>query len=241
MLIRRVAMTISWGAVLALGAVAAWAHWRANQVEVVDPSVPLAEGLRPVLLVPGWFDTGNRMEPLAARLRQEGWDSASVKVVTFDDPVGSNIDHATEIALAVEELLLANRGRAPREVDVVAHSMGGLAARWYLQNGGDARVRRFVTFGSPHRGTLASLVAWGEGGTEMRPDSEFLAELDSVLPEGVEGLTIRTELETHIVPQENATLPGVPDTVLCCSMHWTLPLDASAMSIVLEFLAEGRR
>lgn len=204
----------------------------------IDPSPAPADPRRPVLLVPGWADEGDRLAPLAHRLRTTGWDGTAVLTVTFVDLFGSNVDHAEEIRAAVDSLLRLNPDAD--EVDIVAHSMGGLATRWYLQTGGADRVRRFVSLATPHRGTLTSLVAWGRGGVEMKPESDFLAQLDSVLPPGVEGFTVRSELETHIIPPENATLPGVPDTLLCCTMHWTLPSDDTAIEVIVDFLLRGR-
>jgi len=203
----------------------------------VEPSTLTNPSLRPVVLIPGWGDVGSRMNPLADRLKAQGWPTESVFVLNFVNPIGSNVAHAEELAVAVDSLLARNPWAT--EVDIVAHSMGGLASRWYIQHQGEGRVRRLVTLASPHRGTVASLVAPGPGGDEMRPGSPFLTELDSVLPADVEGLTIRSEIETHIIPNESATLPGVPDTVLCCNMHWTLPTDGPAMEIILDFLSAG--
>lgn len=245
-MIRRFVMGVAYAAVIAFVVISGVALVRGGTVwgppEVAIPADtvdPAAEPLRPVLLVPGWADVGDRLAPLAYRLRATGWDSTAVLVLTFDDAVGSNIAHAEEIRVAVDSLLRLNPDAS--EIDIVAHSMGGLATRWYLQNGGADVVRRFVSLAGPHRGTLASLVAWGRGGVEMKPGSEFLAQLDSVLPPGVEGFTVRTELETHILPPENATLPGVPDTVLCCTMHWTLPTDDVAIEVIVDFLLNGRQ
>ena len=243
-MIRRIVLGAAYAAVIAFVVISGVALVRDGVLfgpsdGAVTPGETTAEDpRRPVLLVPGWADVGERLAPLAHRLRTSGWDSTAVLTVNFDDPVGSNIDHADEIRQAVDSLLSLNR--EADEVDIVAHSMGGLATRWYMQNGGADVVRRFVSLAGPHRGTLVSLVAWGQGGVEMNPESPFLAQLDSLLPEGVEGLTIRTELETHIIPQENATLPGVFDTVLCCTMHWTLPTDATAIDVVVDFLLNGR-
>ncbi len=242
-MIRRLVLGAAYAAVIAFVVISGIALAREGALfappdDASSPADSVAEDpRRPVLLVPGWADVGERMAPLAYRLRTSGWDSTAVVTVNFEDPVGSNIDHAAEIRLAVDSLLSLNPDAT--EVDIVAHSMGGLATRWYMQHGGAEVVRRFVSLAGPHRGTLVSLVAWGQGGVEMKPDSPFLAELDSVLPESVEGFTIRTELETHIIPQENATLPGVPDTVLCCTMHWTLPTDANAIDVVVDFLLNG--
>jgi pimeloyl-ACP methyl ester carboxylesterase len=41
-----------------------------------------------------------------------------------------------------------------RRVDVLAHSMGGLVGRWWIERaGGDQAVRRLVTCGTPHQGS----------------------------------------------------------------------------------------
>lgn len=53
-------------------------------------------------------------------------------------------------------------------VDIVAHSFGGLVARYYIQNlGGENRVRQLITMGTPHRGSADTFVTlydgWGGG------------------------------------------------------------------------------
>src|SRR5579862_3253020 len=51
------------------------------------------------------------------------------------------------------------------EVSLIAHSMGGLVSRFYLESGdfnarrGHQRVRRLVTLGTPHRGSPLALTA----------------------------------------------------------------------------------
>ncbi len=50
--------------------------------------------------------------------------------------------------------LLAHLDRLSHDhVVIVAHSLGGLDARWALANGGAGRVRAVVTIGTPHHGT----------------------------------------------------------------------------------------
>ena len=40
------------------------------------------------------------------------------------------------------------------KVDIIAHSMGGIVVRYYLQNIDDSSVRKFVMLGTPNRGGL---------------------------------------------------------------------------------------
>lgn len=210
----------------------------ADSAEAAEPvpagSVP-AEHDVPVLLVPGWFDTARDLAAMRIRLIAAGWPAEWVEAITFEEPTGSNRDHAVELARAIEALL-ERTGAA--HVDVVAHSMGGLATRWYLRTSADPRVRRAVFIGSPHRGTLSAHLAWGGGRAEMMPDSPFLDTLNAgpPVPEGVEAMTIRTPVDTHIVPGESATLPGVPDHRVCCPTHPGLLRDEEVFELVLAFL-----
>lgn len=189
----------------------------------------------PVLLVPGWLDTARDLAAMRIRLLGAGWSGEHVETITFDDPTGSNRVHADELAEAVDSILTWTGAPA---VNIVAHSMGGLATRWYLETNADAPVRKVIFIGSPHRGTLAAHLAWGEGGDEMMPESPFLDSLNAraPAPEGVDAITIRTLVDTHIVPGESATLPGVPDYEICCPTHAGLIRDDEVFRIVLDFL-----
>jgi triacylglycerol lipase len=188
----------------------------------------------PVLLVPGWFDNGADLARLCARLRDAGWPADRILALTFARRTGSNHGHAAEIGAAVDALR-ARTGSV--RVDIVAHSMGGLAARLYLREHRGA-VRRVVFLGTPHRGTWAAYFAFGEGRSEMLPGSAFLRELNAgpAVPAGVEAMTVRTLLDTHILPGSSATLPGVPSVTVCCNSHWGLTRDRGVFETVRDFL-----
>jgi triacylglycerol lipase len=200
-----------------------------------------AQELTPVLLVPGWIDSEEDLLPLRERFIETGWSGERVVALSFQDPVGSNRDHAREISAAVDQLRMETRSD---HVDIVAFSMGGLAVRHYLNVGvatGSGRknpVRKVVFLATPHRGTLVALMAWGDGGGEMEPGSDFLTELNShpPLPPGLEALTIRTSVDLTVVPHESATLPDVPDLVVCCPTHRGLLRDEQAFQRLLLFL-----
>jgi len=188
--------------------------------------------------VPGWLDSARDLAAIRIHLLGAGWPTSHVATLTFDEPTGSNVDHADELDTAIATLL-AETGAS--QVDVVAHSMGGLATRWYLMTRSDSPVRRAVFLGSPHRGTLAAHLAWGDGRDEMMPESPFLDTLNatSPAPSGVETITVRTVVDTHIVPGESATLPGVSDYALCCPTHAGLLRSPDVFEIVRSFLELG--
>jgi triacylglycerol lipase len=189
----------------------------------------------PVLLVPGWGDDESHLTALAERFQRAGWPSGHVRTLSFEDPVGSNREHARELALAV--LDLKTRSGSER-IDVVAHSMGGLATRYFLQNGGDVHVRRVVFLATPHRGTVSAFFAWGEGAQEMQPGSPFLLGLmrAPLLPLGVRAITIRTPIDFHVLPHENAVVPGIPDLKVCCPTHAGLLDDQGTFELIERFL-----
>ena len=153
----------------------------------------------------------------------------------FEDPEGSNLRHAEELALVVARL---TKRMDVARVDIVAHSMGGLAVRRYLLDGGASSVRKVVFLATPHRGTLAAKVAWGDGAREMEPGSRFLLDLIRAqpVPAEVRAITIRTPMDLHILPGESATLPGVPDVEVCCPAHTGLLDDDETFRAIQRFL-----
>jgi triacylglycerol lipase len=192
----------------------------------------------PVLVVPGWGDEAPDVEPLVRRLVDHGWSEVRVQALTFENPVGSNQENAREIARAVEVL----RGLTGADrVDLVAHSMGGLAVRHYLLfEGGEDRVRRVVFLATPHRGSVAAVLAWGDGGREMVPGSDFLRRLnEGGIPEGVEALSIRTPVDLRVIPGSSAVLLGALNLEICCPTHNQLVEEDRTGEAVVGFLREG--
>lgn len=132
---------------------------------------------------------------------------------------------AEKILQAVDALLRdcpreATHGR----VDIVAHSAGGLAARYYVKFlGGDRRVRTLVTLGTPHHGTITSFLApWATVARQTLPDSEFLRQLNEggeVVP-GVRFTSIYSSTDGIIVPPSSAILEGATNVRVTGTTHW---------------------
>lgn len=226
--------------ILLSGLLGEWGEVRA-QILFPPDSVALPPPDLPVLLIPGWFRGSEDLMPLKERFLRDGWPEGWVMALDFQDPVGSNEVHAREIKVAMEALL----DRAgTRQVDMVAHSMGGLALWTLLQEEGDLiPIRRVVFLGSPLQGTLIAHLAWGEGGEEMRPESDFLERLEAGRDPShwVEALTIRTPLDLTVVPNSGATLPGMGDRVVCCPTHQGLQDHEETFRVLRDFLLFGRR
>jgi triacylglycerol lipase len=196
---------------------------------------------RPVLLIPGWLGRSLDMIALKERLVRDGWEEENVFPLEFVDPAGSSVDHATELDQALQFVL---RETGAREVDIVAHSMGGLAVWVLLQEKGTLLpINRVVFLATPFHGTVTAYLAWGEGGPEMIPESDFLRGLQrGGWPQSwVNVLTIRTPLDLTVVPGYGATLLGIGDRVICCPTHQGLLDHEETYLMVRDFLLFGRR
>jgi pimeloyl-ACP methyl ester carboxylesterase len=97
-----------------------------------------------VVLVHGFLASAGVFRPLRARLERE----AGARVASFTHAPGAGIRRiAKRLAALVERFPSSAR------VTIVGHSLGGVVARWYVQEmGGDARVARTISLGSPFGG-----------------------------------------------------------------------------------------
>jgi triacylglycerol esterase/lipase EstA (alpha/beta hydrolase family) len=178
--------------------------------ETVDSAV--SGGAEPVLLVHGYGDTIHSpwWRELVSHFRGAGYAADSVETLSFGSLPGTTVasprHYAGRIGRAVERL----RDEHDSRVDVVAHSMGGLGARWYVErDGGAPNVDDLVTLGTPHRGTeLARMSAWTPGGRAMLPGSDLLSTLNGRRPpRGVEYTAVWSTDDELVHPGESGRLP----------------------------------
>lgn len=161
---------------------------------IVERGQPL-----PVVLIHGLFGfdrigvPGARFEyfrGIAAHLETLGCHAHAVKL----PPAQSVPARAKKLVEAIEAL--------PHErIDLIAHSLGGLDARYALAHLGLAsRVRSLVTIGTPHRGTpIADLVLRGPIGWAHRVLRAVGLPTEAVAWLGTEALE-RFNLEVRDVP-----------------------------------------
>ncbi|WP_232676268.1 choice-of-anchor X domain-containing protein [Nocardioides sp. R-C-SC26] len=100
-------------------------------------------------------------------------------------------------------------------VDVLAHSMGGLISRYYLQelmpldNDGRPVVHRLIQMGTPNRGSQLAdmLMAFGAAGADKIP---FFPASYHLTPEWVEGYFNQIVTDTRGVPISNLVGTSLP-------------------------------
>lgn len=143
------------------------------------------------------------------------------------------------------EQILAETGAD--KVIIVAHSMGGLVARQYIQSvRNHQKVAKLIAVGTPHSGTLAAV----EGGSrifrlfnyvglnQMAPGSSFLSDLmeqeDAENPVPI--TNIFSYADEIVVPQESCVLRVKhAKTVSCIGVaHMSVVFSPLVNKIVLD-------
>lgn len=172
----------------------------------VDYQPTGASAKYPVLYVHGYCGGTNPDEPLLVRLVNEGYDVSLLDYAPgtcfppYVGPACANGD-IKGYAPALKAKLAEIRARTgAAKVDLIAHSMGGLVSRWYVESadyGGE--VRQLIMLGTPNHGSAWANLEWlmpefdpaflditepilcvgtGEAVDQMKPKSAFLARLN---------------------------------------------------------------
>jgi triacylglycerol lipase len=169
----------------------------------------------PVILVPGYGGNQSSLEPLAARIREQGREARILRL-----PGNGTGDLLEQVARLDDEVDAALAGGAP-SVDVIGYSAGGLVTRlWVARNGGEHRARRVISLGSPLHGTR--LAATGGAVVpdacpiacqQLAPGSTLLKDVaDKPVP--LPWLSIWTENDETVVPPDSARLTGAVNAPL---------------------------
>jgi triacylglycerol lipase len=191
-----------------------------------DPALP------PVVLVHGIFSSDRDMERLARHLRSQGREVYAPVLA----PNGGQLpleDLARQLSVYVD------RECCGRSFDLVGFSMGGLVARYYLQRlGGLARVNRFVSIAAPNHGTHMARLGKLPGWIQMRPGSEFLADLarDADTLRRLNFTSFYTPLDAIIVPARSSAMPQARNVRIWAVMHPSLILEKRCIRAVADAL-----
>jgi pimeloyl-ACP methyl ester carboxylesterase len=158
-----------WGEVTTAPQVFFWRQpFRAN---AVPDSLPQGARQCGVVFVHGFVCNRGLWNPQMSKLRQSGVPFVAVNL----EPVFGSIDCYVDIVDEAVKRIGAATGLAPV---VVAHSMGGLAVRaWLDAKQSDTHVRRLITIGTPHHGTFLGRFGVSPNSKQMRLSSEWLQRL----------------------------------------------------------------
>lgn len=179
-----------------------------------------------VLFVHGFFSNAGFWVPFKRYLSQRGMHA----LYTINlDPEFADIDvFADQLAARIENIC-----RGGQKLVLVGHSMGGLVCRAYVDKYGVKFVRRVVTLGSPHHGTVLAYLLPGPNLAQMQPGSAWLSRLNEKTPE----VPVSTHYSVHdniVVPQNSARLEHAATFVLAGIGHLSMAFSQRIMASVLE-------
>ena len=123
------------------------------------------------------------------------------------------------------------------EIDIVAHSLGGLVARYFIERmGGSRHVGRLITIGTPHGGTrLGRFVPLVPSARDLLGGSALLQDLGVVRP-GAAYTSIWSRADAIIQPPESSSIaPAGIDEVFDDLGHLSLVVSPRVVDVI-----EGR-
>jgi triacylglycerol lipase len=178
----------------------------------------------PILFVHGWNATSTTWNTMVSRFKADGWTNAELVNWSYNFRQ-SNATTATLIQQKVDSILNVT---GATKVDIVTHSMGTLSARYYVRNlGGDGKVDALVSLGGPNHGTTTAGLCFDTSCIEMRPNSTFLTNLNSIDETwgAPRYATWWSDCDEVINPHSSVLLSGATNTQTACMSHASLHED----------------
>ena len=180
--------------------------------DVRCPSRGVTQGMLPVLLIHGYGCNSGYWSSLSSVLAKTGITHYAIDM----EPVLCGIDdYVPTIQKAIERIC---RETSCEQVIIVAHSMGGLAARAYFRIHGTGRVAAAITLGTPHHGTALAHYAIGKNTQQMRwtlveeeeLESDWIRALAAAESESTRAkiVSIFSHHDNIIAPQTSSVLAG---------------------------------
>ncbi|MGD9420383.1 MAG: alpha/beta fold hydrolase [Verrucomicrobiota bacterium JB025] len=154
-----------------------------------------------VVLIHGFLDSGKIWRTLENRLTRHGYHCLVPELRPNDGRGGLD-----QLAHLLKQQIDDEFGPS-QPVSIIGFSMGGIIARYYLQDlGGADRCDKLLTISSPHNGTRTAYLYPSKGALQMRPGSRFLTRLakNEAKLKNLSLVSYRTPLDLMILPARSS-------------------------------------
>jgi pimeloyl-ACP methyl ester carboxylesterase len=197
-------------------------------------------GEYPVLVIPGYGAPFFQTEWVARQLRSAGLDTVELKLPWM---AMGNMTRSAEIV--AEQAARLREARGFEKINLFGYSLGGLIARYYLQEmEGYPMLGRGAFVSTPHYGTYIGYFGFfSTAGRQVRPGSRFIRELNETAPLDARAgrcLSIFVRWDGVIVPSESSYFPYWYNLMRPRPLsHWRAVMNSDLMLCASEFLGGG--
>ena len=205
-----------------------------QEIDFVDMEDP---GSYPVLIIPGYGAPAFQTDLLGKKLQSAGLDTVKLRL-----PWMAMGDMSRSAGIVAEQVQRIRENLGYEKVNLFGYSLGGLIARYYLQElGGYPFLSRGAFIAAPNYGTYFGYLGFfSSAGRQVRPGSQFIKELNSSpLYESVADrcLSIYVRWDGVIIPSESSYLPhGYNMALRRPVMHWLAVMNEAIINRASEFL-----
>lgn len=199
----------------------------------ISDFLPPSHDRRGVVFVHGFLANRGLWNPLMKECCRIGLPFVAVNL----EPVFGSIDEYPSIIESAVTRLEAVTGRAPV---IVAHSMGGLAVRaWLDMYQSDLRVHHVITVGTPHQGTYLGRFAHSRNTRQMRLKDDWRLQLEAREPaQRFRRFTcFYGHCDNIVIPSSNATLPGADNRHVTGVAHVRMAYRTEVFDEILRWAA----
>ena len=190
------------------------------------------EGEDVVVLLHGLFATAGVLRPLRRSIEQE----AEAHTAAFSYVPGLGVERVAQRLGELVRWLPAGV-----RIHLVGHSLGGLAARWFVQElGGDPRVAQTISLASPFCGTRHARLLPGPAGRDITPGSALLDRLEQRAFSALHVPHVSIAAERDAVVTESTLFPFGDRLVVADCGHNALLFHPRVASIVAQRVRERR-
>ena len=162
---------------------------------------------RPIVLIHGLWNTSDIFKYLATKL-----DKVLIEYYAPTLKHDFGMVSIVELTKLLNELIIKKYG-SKKEIDILGFSMGGIIGSYWLKYfDGNKRIKKFISVGSPHKGTLTAQIVPSfplKGISEMKINSKLLKDLyaSNDFLENVNCISFFTNWDLMVFPGWKAYLP----------------------------------
>jgi pimeloyl-ACP methyl ester carboxylesterase len=208
------------------------------------PNIPMiqpahASGDLAVLMVHGYGCNRAMWLKFSRGLAKHGYAS---EAINLEPPLGSIDDYPSIVESGVTQLI---EKTGAKRIAIVAHSMGGLACRAYLNSRSateNERIFKVITLGTPHQGTVHAALGQGQNTRQMRRKSTWRDALSARerSSDVAKLICVLTHHDNIVAPQAMQTVSGAKTIELHGIGHVALAYSEEVLQIVINELQDFR-